>query len=151
MFQISAQGFSHGTHIVQYWGILSGNLNWLWFLSISCPIYTIYCNWYYTYTLTDSMSAKMYMEDEINYNYNYNYLDFLEHLMQNILCIHVTSSLFYMITTVGHCCEVTLVTHQAQSMAHSITPCQRYCKISKIHLQSLCGFYWNHIIVWYLR
>jgi len=37
-------------------------------------MYTIYCNLYYiySYTLTDSMSAKMYMEGKINYNYNYN-------------------------------------------------------------------------------
>jgi len=49
----------------------SDNLIWLWFLPMLWSMYTIYCNLYYiySYTLTDSMSAKMYMEGKINYNY----------------------------------------------------------------------------------
>jgi len=92
----------HGTYTVQYWWILSDNLKWQWFLpmlwsiyTIYCTLYhirhsdnliwlwflpmlwsmyTIYCNLYYIYsfTLTDSMSAKMYMEGKILINYNYN-------------------------------------------------------------------------------
>jgi len=52
----------------------SNNLIWLWFLPMLWSMYPIYCNLYYiySYTLTDSMSAKMNMEGKINYNYNYN-------------------------------------------------------------------------------
>ena len=50
----------------------SDNVKWLWFLPMLWSMYTIYCNLYYiySYTLTVSMSAKMYMEGKINYNYN---------------------------------------------------------------------------------
>jgi hypothetical protein len=50
----------------------SDNLKWLWFLPMLSSMYTICCNLYYiySYTLTDSMSAKMYMEGKINININ---------------------------------------------------------------------------------